>query len=307
MENQMIAQEFIDNGYPIKVVLKYLQLSRSSYYYQPKESPKKRGVSISQMTRKQGGEWVSNKEVVQDIECILGQEFVDYGYIKVTHWLQQEKHYIINKKKVYRLMKTAGLLNKPAKILQKGQKEWVKDFVPKPTKSLEYFEMDIKYMPIYGQKRNALLLTVIDVESRWVLCHKLAWQMKQEDVTALFEKIFKQYKLPSTIYIRNDNGSQFVAEMVQKYFKAKGVKQEFTIPATPEQNAHIESYHSIIEKIICKGYQFDSIQEARKTLDRWLVFYNRERIHSGIDYLSPYKYLMTKCIDIDQIIYKEAV
>jgi putative transposase len=302
----MIAQEFIDNGYPIKKVLKYLQLSRSRYYYKPKVSPKMRGVSISQSTYKQGGEWVTNKEVVNDIEYILGQEFVDYGYVKITHWLQQEKQYIINKKKVYRLMKAAGLLNKPVKTRQQGQKEWIKEFVPKPSNSLEYFEMDIKYMPIYGQKRNALLLSVIDVESRWVLTHKLAWQMKQEDVTALFDKIFMQYSLPKNIYIRNDNGTQFAAEMVQNYFKTKGVKQEFTIPATPEQNAHIESYHSILEKIICKGYQFETIQEARKTLDRWLVFYNRERIHSGIDYLSPYKYLKTKCIDIDQIMKKAA-
>jgi putative transposase len=306
MEEQMIAQEFIDSGYPINKVLKYLNLSRSSYYYRPKESTKKRGVSISQMTRKQEGGWVTNKEVVKDIENILSQEFVDYGYVKVTHWLQQEKQYIINKKKVYRLMQSEGLLNKPVKTRQQGQKEWIKEFVPKPSNSLEYFEMDIKYMPIIGQKRNALLLSVIDVESRWVLSHKLAWQIKQKDVTDFFDKIFMQYSLPKNIYIRNDNGTQFAAEIVQNYFKTKGIKQEFTIPATPEQNAHIESYHSILNKIICNGYQFETIQEARKTLDRWLVFYNRERIHSGIDYLSPYKHLIVKGIDIDQIITKAA-
>ena len=49
------------------------------------------------------------------------------------------------------------------------------------------------------------------------------------------------------MYVRCDNGAQFIAEMVQKYFKDKQVVQEFTKPATPQQNSHIQSYHSIME------------------------------------------------------------
>lgn len=40
---------------------------------------------------------------------------------------------------------------------------------------------------------------------------------------------------------------RFIADLLQKYFKDKKVTQEFTKPATPQQNSHIESYHSIME------------------------------------------------------------
>jgi len=85
----------------------------------------------------------------------------------------------------------------------------------------DYLEFDIKYIYVAGLNRNALLLTVIDVMSRWNLG-------------------------------RNDNGSQFIAERVQNFFKDENVKQEFCEPATPEQNAHIELYHSVLEKVICQ-------------------------------------------------------
>jgi len=297
----MIARSFIDAGYKTSLVLKYLDISRSTYYYESKSTGKQRGIQKSVKTMIEGGGCISNETVVKYIEEILSQEFVDYGYIKVTHWLRKEKGCLINKKKVYGLMKEAGLLNVPAKSQSDGiKKEWVKELVPQPSKPLEYWEMDIKYIHIKGKARNAFLLTVIDVESRWVLGHKLSWTMKQEEVVRLLDEIFSQYKLPEKIYIRNDNGTQFASEYVKEYFALFNVQQEFTKPATPQQNAHIESYHSILERVICKRYEFDSIQEARDTMNRFLKFYNLERIHSGIAYQSPYEYLLSKNIEIQK-------
>jgi transposase InsO family protein len=77
------------------------------------------------------------------------------------------------------------------------------------------------------------------------------------------------------------------------------VIQEFTKPATPEQNAHIESYHSIAERVICQKYQFDDLKEFQKTMERFKYFYNFKRIHSGVGYKSPYKYLLEKGIDMN--------
>ena len=62
--------------------------------------------------------------------------------------------------------------------------------------------------------------------------------------------------------------------MVQEYFEMRGVTQEFCKPATPEQNAHIESYHSMIEKVVCQEYEFVDIKECRDTMNRFIQFYN---------------------------------
>jgi transposase InsO family protein len=294
----MIAEDFIAQGYPISRVLQIVGISSSSYYYQAKEAPQQRGIKKSTHTATKDGQWVSNEIVVKEIEELLEQEFVDYGYRKVTYWLRQHKGYLINEKKVYRLMKEHKLLNGRYKH-RRLPRQWVKQLVPQPSGVLDYLEVDIKYIYVHGQSTYALLLTVIDVASRWVLGQYMAWQISKYEVRSLFDQIFDFYNLPERVYVRNDNGSQFEARLIQDYFKDKGVIQEFTLPATPEQNAHIESYHSIVERVICQKYEFADLEETQDTFNRWIRFYNFERIHSGIQYLCPKDFLATKGVELE--------
>jgi putative transposase len=117
--------------------------------------------------------------------------------------------------------------------------------------------------------------------------------------------MFESYNLPKAICVRSDNGSQFIATEVQQYFRKKQVKQEFTKPATPQQDAHIEAYHSIMESCICQRFEFNDLKEAKNTLEEFRNFYNFERIHGGITYKSPYMYLLQQQIDMKQLILKK--
>lgn len=245
------------------------------------------------------GQLISNEQVVEQISDLLSEEFVDYGYLKVTHWLRKRKGYIINKKKVYRLMGESGLLNK-IKPKKKGKRTWVKELLPPAEVPFDYLEFDIKYIYVAAERRNALLLTVIDVSSRWSVGQYLSWNINKKNVIKLFDQIFEGYPLPKHFYVRNDNGSQFIAEEVQLYFQSKGITQEFCKPATPEQNAHIESYHSILERVICQRYEFKSLLEAQNTFNRFVKFYNFDRIHSGVGYQSPNEYLLENHLSVEE-------
>jgi transposase InsO family protein len=287
----MVATQFIEQGYPITVVLKQLGLSRSSYYYKPRSSQAKRGRRASGYTMTLSGKTVSNDQVVEDIIDLLGHEFVDYGYRKVTCHLQQEVGYVINRKKVYRLMSEKGLLNSPRKP-RSSTKNWVQALLPATQGCFSYLEFDIKYVWVNAERTNIMVLTAIDVESRWVLGQTMGKGISKHDVSELFEQIFAYYPLPKQVWVRNDNGSQMISEHVRSFFAENDVVQEFTKPATPEQNAHIESYHSIVERVICQRFEFESMPDAYATFERWIGFYNHKRIHSGIKYLSPAKHLV---------------
>ena len=50
--------------------------------------------------------------------------------------------------------------------------------------------------------------------------------------------------------IRNDNSSQFIAIAVRSFLKEKGVLQEFSHVATPEDNAYIEALHSKLQRAV---------------------------------------------------------
>jgi transposase InsO family protein len=290
-ERKLVARQFVDQGYPVGKVLMAAGVSSSSFYYQSRSG--KPGRKCSHYTQTIDGSIDSNAHVVEQIEALLVQEFVDYGYLKVTHWLRNEKHYVINKKKTYRLMKEHKLLNNK-RLYPKADRLWVRELVPNPEQIFEHLEVDIKYIYVHGQRRNALQMSVIDVLSRWVMDYTIAWTMNKNHVVDLFDRIFYSYSTPDRVYIRNDNGSQFVAGLVRDYFeKLDGVNQEFTRPATPEQNAHIEAFHSIMDKHICQDYYLENLEHLKQLMDRFIRFYNEERIHSGVGFTSPLKYIKT--------------
>ena len=288
----MIAEQFISQGFCITTVLKLCEVPKSSFYAKPKAVDKhlRKGIPMSVFTIRIDGNCVDNTVVVEDIKVLLSGEFVDYGYIKVTHYLQDEKGYKINHKKVYRLMKEAKLLNVPLPR-QKNKKTWVKELVPEPKAPFTYWEFDIKFIYIHHLGRYAPMLSVIDVYSRYLIGWMMQWSIKKEDVVGFFKSILKDYQMPKGVFVRCDNGSQFESNLLRNYLKSMQINQEFTKPATPEQNAHIESYHSVIASAVCRKFEFVSLEHSLEVFARWEVFYNNHRIHSGISYTSPTKYL----------------
>src|SRR5574337_202142 len=95
------------NKYSARVISLRSQMSHSSFYY--KRSGCKRGIKPSTHTVGSDGEVLENAVVVSDIEKVLHQEFCCYGYRNMTEELK-EMGWIINHKKVYRLMKEHRLL-----------------------------------------------------------------------------------------------------------------------------------------------------------------------------------------------------
>jgi putative transposase len=285
----MVANQFIEQNYPANQVLDYVGLKPSSYYY--KKSGGSKGKAKSIITYKQNGSFEKNEIVVTQIEELLQKEYVDYGYRKVTWYLRNALLYIINFKKVYELMKQNNLLRPKIKRSQAGKK-WVEFLVPRPSQPFEHLEFDIKYIYIAGERRNALLLTVIDIMSRMNMAWMLQWSIKKEDVKGMFQYILETYKLPSCVTVRNDNGSQMESALVRNYLAHEGILQEFTRPATPQQNGHIEAYHSIVDRTICQVYEIKNLDQGNDIFNRFEYFYNQERIHSGIGYISPMQYLI---------------
>ena len=150
--------------------------------------------------------------------------------------------------------------------------------------------MDIKYIHFHGAQRNALLLTVIDAFSRKVLTHMLRFNIKKGDVIVLLSLLLMEYKIEG-ITLRNDNGSQFIAGVVRQFLKDKGVNQEFTHVATPEENAYIEALHSNVQREVVERFKFESIYHAQMIFNRYYDWYNNHRKHGALGRKSPEQYL----------------
>lgn len=174
----------------------------------------------------------------------------------------------------------------------KGGKRWIQDIVPQPTLPFQHLEFDIKYIYVHAEKRMLLHLGVIDVLSRFSMAWMLQRSIRKQDVRAIFQYIIENYALPAKCTVRSDNGSQFEARLVREFLEEKEIIQEFCQPATPQQNGHMEAFNSIIERTVCRQYEFESEDDTWQTFDRFHYFYNYKRIHSGIGYTSPAKLLL---------------
>ncbi len=216
----------------------------------------------------QDGTEISNISVILAVKFILGIEFVDYGYRVISSSLRQEG-FLINRKKVYRLMAEQGLLY-CSKIQAKADKrKFVQYYTQEADAPMQQLCMDIKYLHIHGAGRNALLLTVLDVYSRKNLGQLLWWRIRKEQVKWLLSRIIEKHPVKG-ITVRNYNGSQFIAQLVRDYLKEMKVDQELTNVATTEENSFIEeAYQSIEERSIERRYEFESINDAARVMNRW--------------------------------------
>jgi transposase InsO family protein len=293
----MVLDDYLEQGIPLQPLLKILGLPRSSYYYQPTGT--KAGKRKAKVFYKDGIP-VSKDVLITDIKELLSQEFVDYGYFKTYVHLKNELGYAIGSTRTYQIMKENKLLKFQRNKQKRKNRNWVKDLVPKVEHPFNFLEFDIKFAYIQGTRTNVMVLTVLDVFSRWNLGHYIANSIKKEDVINLFEQISSEHQMPERFIVRNDNGSQFVASQVQEYFVENNIIQEFTKPSTPQQNAHIESYHSIMESAICQRFEFKDLDDFNKTMDRFRKFYNFDRIHGGLEFTSPANFLKKHGVDMER-------
>ena len=115
--------------------------------------------------------------------------------------------------------------------------------------------MDIKFQWVTQHDRYAFILTILDTFTRKAFAWTGAYSIKQRQVQSLWSKVIVEHLQPADLLkdgivleVRNDNDTRFAAKAVQQYFKDNSIDQVFTHPYTPQENAHIESFHAILSR-----------------------------------------------------------
>ena len=267
-----VINEFKEKA-TVNKLCRMVELAESSYHYH--SNGKKPGQSASLSTLLADGREISNDQVVAEIRSILSEPYICYGYIKIHARLRQN-NYLINKKKVYRLMDVNNLLL--GKIIKtSGKRQFVKHRKIVATYAMEYLCLDIKYVQVHGESTNYFLLSIMDIYSRRILQWIFQKSIRKADVIKMFQRINLHYSIKG-VNVRNDNGSQFIANDLRAFLIQMGVNQEFTHIATPEENGYIEAFHSVIQKELFNRYEFDNFLQAKICIHEYMDVYNYKRI-----------------------------
>lgn len=289
-EKKQIVRCYISQGLKSRRAIAAAGLTKHQYYHQPKGGRSGRKPSRHTQVLEDGQLVMKdNSEVISRIKAIKSDPDMNYGYEKTTAALQQAG-FIINDKKVYRLMKGSGLLESKVKF---PAKPYVKYRKVLPAAPLEVLEMDIKMVWIERERRHAFILNIIDTFTRQWLYHEASFSITAMEVKKAWTHLIIHHLQPAdclrkaiTIEIRNDNDKRFSADIVRKFFEHNHLGQVFTHPYTPQENAHVESFHGILSKHL-KQNSFWSMTELQQNLILFMDTYNNHRIHRSIAYLQP--------------------
>lgn len=276
-------------------MLRIVGVSRSTYYFQQSHEPKPRtssgGRPATQYTYTQDGEKVSDEQVKEWIMDAIEGDGFGYGYLKLTYWLKRNHSLVINKKKVYRLCKELGALKPQRRIKSKHPRRLARN--RDITGLNQLWEVDIKYGYVHREDRFFFVLSYIDVLDRQIVDYHIGLRCEATDAVdtlkqALWKrKLFEASQLPT---IRSDNGPQFVSMAFESTCEQLGVEHERIPPRTPNMNAHIESFHRVLEDDCLSRYEFESYAQAYAAVVEFMDYYNNRRMHSSLNYLSPVEF-----------------
>ena len=105
----------------------------------------------------------------------------------------------------------------------------------------------------------------------------------------VFEDIKSRRLLPRQIVC--DNGPEFTSKAFLKLANDNKVEIHFIEKGKPMQNAFIESFNGKFRDECLNEEWFLTINDARRRIKEWSNEYNCERVHAGLNGLSPYEFI----------------
>jgi putative transposase len=155
----------------------------------------------------------------------------------------------------------------------------------------QVWQFDLKYGYIDGEGKFFFIMAFIDVFSRKVVGEHIGLTCKAGDLCFALKRALEVEKITSEhgLVIRSDNGTQMTSHEFARHLLTLEQKllHEFIPIQTPNKNAHIESFFSILEtEFLCITY-FMNFAEAYEKTKRFIQFYNEERLHGSLGYITP--------------------
>lgn len=245
-----------------------LGLPRSTYYYVPI------------------GETPENLKLMRLVdEKYTAHPF--YGYRKMTTWLR-ELGYAVNSKRVLRLMRKMGLqaIYPRPKLSQSHPEHKVYPYLLRGVRierRNQVWSTDITYIRVSGG--FLYLVAIIDWYSRFVLSWELSNTLDAGFCIDALKRALARYGTPEIF--NTDQGSQFTSADFTGVLLEQDVRISMDGRGRALDNIFVERLWRTVkyEEVYLNDYVTGL--DAHAGLGRYFPFYNNERHHQALDYLTP--------------------
>lgn len=280
---RQLVQHLVKEGYSISQIVKALPISRRHAY----DLLNKKSVQPRRLN--------DESALQEKIQKLCG-EFPTYGYRRIRVLLRIRYGLIVNHKRVYRIMKENGwLVHKPS---FEAQRKKQKGKIP-VTRSNRHFQTDMTKIWC-GKDGWGYLFAVIDAYDKEIVGYSFSRFCRTEELLSAVNQALA-YRFPAGakdqgLTIRSDNGCQMTSRRYVKALQSAGIKQERTGYNNPDANAYIERWFRTLKEERVWQREYESFLDALADIQDFIKFYNEERPHSSLNYLTPrqFRRILTK-------------
>jgi len=221
----------------------------------------------------------------------LLQAHPTFGYRRLWALLRFRDGLRITRKTVYRVLQVHGWFVHQRVRTPRPRVQGRRSVATVPNTR---WAVDVTHIPC-GPDGWAHLTAVVDCHDRAIVGYEFALRGRaQEAERALEAACLARFgtvrpKGP-TPTLRSDNGLIFQSRRFRAACRAYRLPQEFITPYTPEQNGVIERFFRSLKEECIWQHVFTGYAHARQIIRRWIAWYNTERPHQALQYLSPVQY-----------------
>lgn len=268
--------------YPVARLCLYLKASPAGFY------------AWEQRLVQPGARALENQSLAREIDQIHTRSRQTYGAPRIAQELRK-KGRCHGRNRVARLMKEQGLCGR-----QKGRyRVQTTDSnhdqpiapnrlaaAPKATAPNQLWAADITH--IKTQEGWLYLAAILDLYSRKIV----GWAMSERIDTALvlqaLAMALRHRRPPAQLLLHTDRGVQYASGDYRQALDQAGLIASMSRKANCYDNATMESFWATLKLELVYRYDFDTRAQARTQIFDYIEkFYNRQRAHSALDYLSP--------------------
>jgi transposase InsO family protein len=270
------------DSYPLKLLCRVLQVSRSGYYAWRQREP-----SQSVQRRQQIGQAAQQSH---------RDSHGTYGYRRVHRDLVDDQEIGCCRETVRRVMAELGLFGKPKRRFVKttdsdhdepiAANRLQRDFTA--TRPDQKWLADITYLRL--TEGWLYLAVILDCFSRRIVGWSLSRRIDAELVCTALEMALRRRRPQGDLVHHSDRGVQYASAALRELLQREGLTMSMSRKGDPWDNAMMESFFgSLKTEWIDTGYATEA--QARMEVFKYIeMFYNPTRRHSALDYLSPAEY-----------------
>lgn len=263
----MVVYE-LQHKYPLVVLLDISGLKRSTYYY-----------TLNKLDKD-----TKNDDIMNAIIDIYYTHKARYGYRRITLELIN-RGYIVNHKKVKRLMSKMGLYARTPKAKYKSYKgdmngtvkNLLLDKVIDEVNHKTYYERNFKtercneiwstdVSEFHIAAGKLYLSPILDLHNREIVSYNISTSPNYEQIKDMLAKAFNKYKDLKGLILTSDQGWQYQMQDYHKALEEKGIIQSMSRKGNCLDNSPMENFFGKMKNEMFYGYEytFNALEELRK-------------------------------------------